>query len=274
MDSLQTLRHHRDVVALETFSVQALDVTGMLKKMMPDIKTHFSNFISRFSSNDKPIPLSKDNRAFIKLLEKHNYVDLEPIAVDVPEGLDVDFLAFAHILNSAVDHAVKVQQLLNTYTTYLAMLITNEFQRFETKNSVQVYQGMAAEREQILKEMGACFKQGSHETKAKYGDMIQRNKDWELIFGESDKLSKTINSVGRDALNSKVKEAAQLMDKVIQMLKDGKMESTAHEVAQELSEGAYQIASELEFFSVVYYRVLGFVTAVNSSAEKVREILE
>ena len=273
MDSLQTLRHYRDVVALETFSVQALDVTTMLKRMMPDIRTHFSNFVARFSATDKPIPLTRDQRMFIQLLEKHNYADLAPLGVTVPEGLSVDYLAFAHILKQASDHAVKVQQLLATYTTYLAMLVTNEFQRFETKNSVQVYQGMATEGEQILKEMGACFKPGSHETKASYGDVIARNKDWELVFGEADSLSKQMNSVDRTALNKKVKEAAELMDKVIQMLKDGKMESSAHEVAQELSEGAYQIAQELEYFSVVYYRVLGFVTAVNATVAKVREVL-
>lgn len=274
MDSLQTLRHHRDVVALETFSVQTLDVTSMLKKVMPDIKSHFSNFVARFSANDKPIPLSRDQRNFIKLVEKHNFVDISPLAVVVPEGFDADFVVLGNVLHQAADHALKVRDLLNTYTTYLAMLITNEFQRFETKNSVQVYQGMQTERDQVLKELGALFKPGSHETKRQYGQVVTRNKDWEIVFGEVDALSKQMNSVDRTALNHKVKEAGQLMDKVISMLKDGKLESSAPEVAQELAEGAFQIASELEFFSVIYYRVMAYVTSVNTSVDKITEILK
>jgi hypothetical protein len=274
MDSLQTLRHHRDVVALETFSVQALDVTSMLKKIMPDIRTNFSNFVARFSANDKPIPLSRDQRNFLKLVEKHNFVDISPLAVIVPEGFDSDFVTLGHVLHTATEHALKIRDLLNTYTTYLAMLITNEFQRFETKNSVQVYQGMATERDQILKELGALFKPGSHDTKSTYGRVVTRNKDWEVVFGEADSLSKTMNSVDRTALNHKVKEAAQLMEKVIQMLKDGKLESSAPEVAQELSEGAYQIATELEFFSAIYFRVMGYVTSVNETVDKITDVLK
>lgn len=274
MDSLQTLRHHRDVVALETFSVQALDVTGMLRSIFPDIKKHFVDFTSRFSSNDKPLPLSRDQRRFVSLLAKHSYTDLVPLSVYVPEGLSADYLTFAQALKRGVEHAVKVQDLLNTYSTYLAMLVTNEFQRFSTENSAAVYKGLQEEREQILRDIGACFKPGSHDTQIKYGDAVARNADWSLIFGEVDTLSKLTNSLNRNVLNQKVKETTHLMEKVIAMLKEGKLESTAHEVAQELSEGAYQIASELEFFSVMYYRTLAFVTAVNSTVDKIEEVLK
>lgn len=273
MDSLGYLKHHRDVVALETFSVATLDVNAMLKNIFPEIKRHFLEFTSRFSSNDQPIPLSRDQRAFMRLLEKHNYVDIAPLGVFVPEGLTVDYVSFAQALKRGVDHAVKVQDLLNKYTTYLALLITNEFQRFETQNSAKVYDGLQAEREEILKEIGACFKPGSHETKAKYDEVVKRNNDWPIVFGEIETLSKTINSVNRGVLNKKVREASELMEKVITMLKAGKMEGSAPEVAQELSDGAYQIASELEFFSVMYYRTLAFVTAVNASTDKVTEVL-
>lgn len=273
MDSLKQLRHHRDVIALEAFSVPTLDVNLLLKQVFPEIKHHFLEFTSRFTANDKPIPMSHGQYAFVGELSKHNYVDIVPLTSYVPEGLIVDYLSYAQALSRAVDHAVKVQDLLNTYTTYLAMLITNEHQRFSTQNSVAIYQGLQEKREEILREMGSCFKQGSHETDVKYGDVVKRNADWPYVFGEIDSLSKQINSVNRKVLNQKVKEATELMEKVIAMIKEGKLENSAPEVATELSNGAYQIASELEFFSVVYYRVVGFVTAVNSTVDKVQNIL-
>lgn len=274
MDSLQTLRHYRDVVALETFSVQALDVTGMLKNIFPDIKKHFLDFANRFTSNDKPVPLARHEAAFIKLLSKHNYVDIGPLTVYVPEGLDTDYLTLAAALKRGVEHAAKVQDLLNKYTTYLALLITNEYQRFSTENSAKVYAGLQEERESALKDIGACFKPGDHSTVKKLADVVGRNKDWELIFGEVDTLSKLTNGISRDTLNKKVKEATGYMDTVIKMLQAGKMESTAHEVAQELSDGAFQIASELEFFSSMYYRVMAFAESVNASVDKLTENLK
>lgn len=274
MDSLATLRHHRDVVALETFSAPMLDVNAMLRNVFPDIKKHFLEFTSRFSSNDTPIPLSRDQRSFVQLLGKHSYVDIAPLSVFVPEGLNVDYLSFAQALKRGAEHAVRISNLLNTYTTYLAMLITNETQRFSTENSAAVYKGLQEDREEILRQIGGCFLAGSHTSTVKYGDAVARNADWPLVFGEVDTLSKLTNGVNRNLLNQKVREASQLMEKVIAMLKDGKMAGSAPEVAQELSDGAYQIASELEFFSVIYYRVLAFVTAVNSSVEKVESILK
>jgi hypothetical protein len=274
MDSLGYLKHHRDVVALETFSVATLDVNAMLKNIFPEIKKHFFEFTSRFSANDAPIPLSRDERAFVRLLEKHNYVDIAPLGVYVPEGLNVDYVSFAQALKRGAEHAAKVQDLLNKYTVYLAMLVTNEFQRFETQNSAAVYKGLQEEREEILREIGGCFKQGSHETKRKYDEVVKRNADWPIVFGEIETLGKLTNSVNRNVLNTKVKEATALMEKVINMLREGKMEGSAPEVAQELSDGAYQIASELEFFSVMYYRVLAFVTAVNATTDKVTEVLK
>lgn len=274
MDSLQTLRHHRDVVALETFSVQALDVTGMLKSIFPDIKKHFLEFTARFSGTDKPVPLSRHQAAFMRLLERHNYVDIGPLTVYCPEGMKGSYLELAAALKSGAEHAAKVMDLLNQYTTYLALLITNEYQRFSTENSVKVYQNLQEERERILKDIGACFNPGRHDSTIKYSDAVSRNKDWELVFGEVDTLSKLSNSVSREKLNAKVKEATQYIEKIMQMLKDGKMESTAHEVAQELSDGAYQIACELEFFSTMYFRVMAFNTSVNESVDKITENLK
>jgi hypothetical protein len=274
MDSLQTLRHHRDVVALETFSVQALDVTGMLKQIFPDIKKHFLDFTQRFSGTDKPVPLSRHQASFMKLLERHNYVDISPLTVYCPEGMKGTYLELAAVLKRGAEHSAKVMDLLNQYTTYLALLITNEYQRFSTENSAKVYQGLQEARTSLLKDIGACFNPGRHDTTMKYGEAVARNKDWELVFGEVDTLSKLSNSVSREKLNAKVKEATQYMEKIVQMLKDGKMESTAYEVAQELSEGAYQIACELEFFSTMYFRVMAFNTSINESVDKITDNLK
>jgi hypothetical protein len=241
---------------------------------MPDIKKHFLDFSQRFSSSDKPVPLSRNQASFVKLLSRHNYVDISPLTVYVPEGLIVDYLSFAQALKRGAEHAVKVQDLLNKYTTYLALLVTNEYQRFSTVDSAKAYENLQAEREEILREIGGCFKEGDHTTMVKYGDAVTRNKDWELVFGEVDTLSKLTNSVSRDKLNAKVKEASNLMESVIKMLRDGKMESTSHEVAKELSDGAYQIASELEFFTVMYYRVMAFAIAVNQSVDKITDNLK
>lgn len=262
-DALLTeLRITRDTVAFEAFQVAGIDIHKLAQDTIPTLVRAFNTVSSVFNPAEPGAPITADERAFLRLIESHKYLDLAHLPAYVPEGMEETYLNYAAILGQAVDHALEAVGMLNHFSTFIAMLITNREQQLMTKSDVRMYQNLVKDREGLLKEMAAAFKNGSHKTDVLYKDVINRNSDWAAVFATTDKLSKKVNGVDRKGLIKKVEETSGFLDKLAKLVADGKMENVSPEVVNELAEGAYQIASELEFFSVVYYRVLAYTTAV------------
>lgn len=273
MSEISDLRYQRNLVALETNTL-SVDIDSILKRTIPGIAESFAGFVSKFSAKDSGVHLTSDQQGFIKNLKQFQYMDLEPITAYVPEGMDQTYLEFANVLDHAVNYVKDTPARLDTFCTYLAALVTNREQRLVSKNNVRTYLELERNRAEIAKDLGHCFKNGSTKAEVRYGDVIKRNADWELVFGSVEKINAAVNSVNRSKLNEKAKFASEMLEKIMQMERRGDLNGTAAEVVSELSEGAYQLASELEFFAVVYYRVTGLTESVNSTVKNVKRIMD
>ena len=60
-----------------------------------------------------------------------------------------------------------------------------------------------------------------------------------------------------------------MLDLIEKKISRQELEGVTPQIVTELSEGAYQMASQLEMYSTVWYKVQNFVTAVNYSTEVV-----
>lgn len=269
---LNSLRLTNEMIAMEAFSVS--DLSGLLKRAFPQMVDDLKSFIGIASPLQEAIQLTPQARAFVNdVVKKHSYVDTAPLAAWVPEGMTCTYLEYLPVLQASVDHAEKiVNETLIPYCTFLARVLTNKEDQLSTQ--AYNYAGLDKIRDGLQAENAKCFKHGSSQAQVSMSDVVKRNNDWETVLHTSNALLDKMNKVDRKALNKKIEESTDLLDKLIRKIKHDDLTAVSPQVVETLSNGAYQVGKELEFFSVTYYRTLSFVEAVNKTVTNSTAILK
>lgn len=266
---MNTLRHDREWIAIESEHSPSINFSDLIHRFLPNARGIFAGLVSKFQPSGEGIALTRDQRAFMKIVEEHKYMDLAPIVAFVPEGLNTTFMHYMNTLSAPVEHASKVQERLTGYSTYIAMLLTNKDERFSTVDSALVYKGLEEQRATFQKDLGACFQTGSHTTDVRYGDVVERNTDWNLVFPAAAQLADKMNGVNRKILTQTLHDTVHLMDRLIEAAKRDDFKGASPTMLSELADGAYQMASECEFFATTYYRVMALTTAIDRTTKNI-----
>jgi hypothetical protein len=264
-----TLKHQRDLVALEAFSVP--DLSGLVRKVFPTIEGSLKGFRNFFTSQPAVGMTSKQSE-FVKTIEKQRYTNIMSLTAYVPEGLKVTYLEYARALFPAADHAAGSVKLLDDYALFLSLLVSDKLAIHDTTSRNKVFVELATKREQLLKDMGACFEKGSTRTDRKIEDVVQRNADWPEVFKHVGDISTVMNKIERKHLNKKIEECTELLERIGQKIERGEFDKVSPEVILDLSDGAYQVASELEFYAAMYYRTQALATAVDRTVAHVKKV--
>ena len=261
-----SLRIQRDRLALEALS--GADIKSLMTTGVPAMLTEIKCFFNQFAPDQPAIKLTGKQQDFVKEIQKHPYLNIAPLTAFVPEGLNVTYANYASHLMMGVMHASRVLSgPLSAYTTFLSQLISNHDQQLSSTSFDKAHKELARERNDINEELGSCFKRGSTKTDVTIGDVIARNSDWPAVFQNSTHILNLMNEVDRKALNKKIAECGDLLDKVMAMSKRGELEGMTPQAMTNLSNGAYQIASELEFFAAMYYKATAYAESLNRTVE-------
>lgn len=269
---INALRIERDRIALEA-SV-SLNLQSLLKDTFPSIVAGFAGFVGGFSPKAPAIQLTSKQSEFIRELTKHPYLDIAPLAAYTPEGLNVSYLHYLQKLTPAVLHAVQILPTLSEYATFLAVLLTNTDQKFASSPVPRKFADMEKNRQLLNHDLGVCFFKGSTRTERTMGDVVDRNNEWTAVFHQSDELVKQVNSVDRGALNKKVAECVELLEKIKTSVEKGNLEGVSSSVVVKLADGAYTVASELEFYVVTYYKVAALAESINRTVAHFKKVFE
>lgn len=262
------LKQQRDVVALEAYG--SSDLVGLVRRIFPSIQ----NAMSAFKDTFTPAPavaITGDQKSFLRdTIAKRNYNTLEPLSAYVPEGLKVSYMEYATALFPAVEHAQMSMQVINDFSVFLSMLVSNKMAVLETASKKRFYTSLAATRADLVKDVAKCFN-NTTKTDVKVEDVVKRNSEWATTFDAVEGLSRGINHVERSVLQKKVEECTDLLQRIARLVEEGHFDKVSPEVIMDLSDGAYQVASELEFYSVMYYRVQAFTQAVSRTMKHVEK---
>jgi len=270
-DMLNSLRIQNERVAIEAFA--GANVQSLLSNTFPALLSDIKGFFGSFTSDTPAIALSPKERDFVKELAKHAYGNLSPLAAFVPEGLDTTYLKYSNILLNAAEHVSHLTiAVLPSYANFLSSLINNQDAKLSTISFNKIYQELTVKREVLNQELGLCFKRGSTKTEVTFGDVVARNNDWEKVFVVNAEMLKHVNSVDRKVLNKKIQECSELLEVIMLKMKRNEFENMSPEVIINLSNGAYQVARELEFFSVTYFKVVAYTNAVNRTIDHFKNV--
>lgn len=271
--NLTAIENQRNTVALEAFSFTT-SLSELIGRTFPKLVSEFSDISSTVPANAEPLALTSEEKSFIKLLEKHKYVDIISLRAFVPSGLTASYLEYLNSFAALVQHVEEVSTRASQFSTYISGLLMNPDQVKDTHNLTTVYRAVEEKRAQLLKEVGQHFAQSSHNTETSYGKVVARNADWPMVFDLLEKQNTILNKIDRKALNKKSQEIATLLDKFIERYrKEGDLGGLSPEVVNNVADGAFQIAHEMELFAIAYYRLMAINMAVRDTMEAVKKSL-
>jgi hypothetical protein len=255
--SARQLGVQRDLVkqaGILTYSQE--DLSGMMTKILPSIKVGLKALVNYFDTTTSTAgtSLTGAQHTFLRDLQGRSYGDILTISMPVPMGLNAPYLDYLDVLEKAANFTCQeVPEILGEYSTYLAGLVSTNHAMLESMNLNVKYVRQEKDRELYTDRMAAMLNGGVIATRP-IKEMIKRNADWEKVISRTDALSMRLNQVDRTALNKKIKDAYDLLELLNKRVVGGEMNQVTPEVVMHLSEGAYQLGKNFEFFSVVYYR--------------------
>ena len=260
------LKLQRQVIGFEAYSVAS--VSDLLKRTFPSMVEGLSGFIGLFDKPEAAIQLTTKQSEMLKELPKHSYIDIADLTAWKPPGLDTNLLHYLEPLETGAHHVTAViADLAPKYTMLISRLINqDDFQR-DTRQIEQEFKGVEKTREDIVSDIGKNFKKGATDVKCTIGDVVQRNGDWKLVFEKLETVNTIINKIDRSQLSKAIKEIVELLETLKQKIERGGMDKVSPEIIRGISEGTYQLAATIEFYSVLHYRLLELSGTTNQTIE-------
>jgi hypothetical protein len=260
----QALQEQRDQIALEFMSLA--EPAKRLTDFIPHAKAMLVKLYGYAEQVVEPIaPLTAKQAEFLTTVASRNYVNLTQMPTRVPEGLQVPYLHYLHVLAEASNNASQVVERLSQYTIFLGSLINEHQAQLGTQFGRAYYTGLKNERDHLNEMLGTCFKPGSTKVDGTYATVVQRNADWKEVFHTLNLVSAQINNVNRRTINKKIEEAGHFLEILEKKIARGELDSITPQMTAELAEGAYEMGREVEQFVNVWYKAQALTQSVNKT---------
>lgn len=269
--TLKSLYFHQRVAALET---QTLSITDFVKRTIPNLITDIRGFFTTLKISEDSPQLTSREKDFIKEVSAQNYMDLVPLVVYVPEGLDVTYVSYLMVLEDAVNCAQKVEDELQEYVAFISRLLNNADELRSTHYVKSKYESITNEIDAINEKVAGCFKKGSIVTDVKYGHVVQNNREWEHVFAKATEVNMILLRVSKKNIQAKIATASELLELLYKKTNRGELDTITPEMVSKIADYTYAIARYLEFFSVVCYRARAVTESINASVDKVMKVLK
>lgn len=261
---------------LEWDSSRIINAIEYARKVIPSAAKGFRELTNRFW-HYKPVasaPFPADVRAFVRHADKLKYLAVSSIEVPCPQGINAKYLDYLDAFLPSCNHVVDGWKVLCDYSTFIAKVVALPEQQKETSGKFLALAILTKERDKLNEIHGKCFKRNALHQQYPYGKLVSRNGEWTEVVAEIEKAGAILDKVNRKDLDAKVKELADNLDRLADLQRNGKLESITPEVVREIAEGTYQMAAEVEFYAVTYYRYLALRQAVVDTFSQIQDIKE
>ena len=259
---------------------------NVLSNMFNSLRTIFPSIVNKVKAKlgevDEELKLleqegiqltTRDKQIFNKL-KKVNYLDITQIAIIVPEGFESKYLNYGVYIEETLNNLNKLKyEVLVPYKLYLTTFIANRDAKISTVDKTLEYDKLSLARKDSNDTNESFFKIGSVQSKQRLGTVVTRNADIILLNNKVEILENKLKVVNVSDVKNTSKECIVLLDTIIKMLGEKKFSNVSPETAKNLAKGAFEVAKEVEYFAVSYYRVKTYIAAVQATIDRGVEYL-
>lgn len=208
--------------------------------------------------------IADDQSRLVKLVSDADYLDMAALKVNVPEGLQVDYLTFANIIRDSVDYTLNVKaQVIDPYKKYLASVISSAQTKYAPpKDLLAMIDQHEARRASLVKQLSACFN-NTHAKTISYEQAINRNADWDAVLNLATRMGRDFQ-VERDALAKDVGDLQTLLNDLHDRFNiDPDFKRLNPKLAQTIFHYTTVAANSVAFYTVTFYHLQSLTQNLN-----------
>lgn len=212
---------------------------------------------------------------------KIQYTDMAKVTLYVPSGLAVTYREWLSVLDKCAEVTLTIEsRVLDPMLTWVGLL-TSDDSRFLNR---RVRDGLGdidfADLDVLKKDIAKCFNK-RYKDERPYGEVLTRNKDWDLVVEESNLLTERTARIRPGVVHEKTKQLSHYLDTLAKHLSDpdtvdkfndeyGKLFN--RDIISTLADMTYKVAQEVEFFSVYVYYLETTSQSIEDSMAKIKKI--
>lgn len=270
---LHALKVQADLISVESSTPETIysAVTNFFPRLVDGVKNFASGI---FTDSAAPAFQLTDIKSVERKILASNYVQMSPIAIPVPSGLAITIPEYIKIVEEGVDIIERISDdVLVPFTTWLSVLLTNPDVLRSLKASVNIPGLQWHNIDGLQKSFAKAFDKTAIAEKP-YGSMYRRNADYVEAVRDSNTISERVARIDRKNLIKQMETAVSYLERIIENTKtDPERYKVSGPVLDTLSKLTYQVAREIELYSIVAFSVQALGTAIEDGNDKLKRIL-
>lgn len=278
-----------DTFALRGVSLEANFASNAVKAInsfFPRLFTTVNNGFSRLEDTEKvTIEGAKDTRNFMKFtkleakieagLKNIPYSDLTKLRVLVPEGFEGKYVDYATDLQQVFSYNENVLvPAIEEYYILIANIITNKNAKLSLKDNSSFVKRLISARTELNDLLVKDFVKDNHRTERTYEQVFSKNEDVTAMFKLRYQLMTSLEGTKLEQITDYVNKIRDSFTILINLAKEDQIEFLSAPQLKNITEGAYEIARQVEFFAVNYYRVKVLVNTYLHAEARIAQRLE
>lgn len=213
----------------------------------------------------------------------HNYVSLSKVTVFVPTGMKCSYLEWLTVLETLSKQALTIEErVLKPFSDWLGAVLSDD-ERFFSRRPLEGLKTIEfTDIKKIQKDVEKCIKPRGKD-QMPYADAVGRNKEWEEINGRLSVLNEETARVSPENIRKQTDQISEFLDKILanlqneeflQKLEEYGPKMFSRNLVSALSDYSYDVAKEIEFYSIYVYHLEVTTQAVQDTYDKLRDILK
>lgn len=257
-------------LAMRNISLEASVVANAaqtLKSFFPSVLARFKEVAVIINVSDcgiKPIEVkySKDQKKVIQALQDTPYTDLIRFPIQVPERLNVKFVDAIPVYSDMIDHMHETMtKTVKDFRVYIGSVLTNKDSKISLKDNKGLYKKIEETRTELEQRIAKMYSDRNDRAIRHFDEMFSRNSEVEKLYAAAEQFKKRVDAFDLNSLKDQTSMCVVILEDIINQIDSGKIETLSPEACVNLSAGVFEIAKEVEFFSLNYFRLLTFITA-------------
>jgi hypothetical protein len=186
--------------------------------------------------------------------------------LELMTALEKSHKAVEDIVDRAIQPAINYFGLLLSTPDHMSRASINPFEKKIVLNKSGI---------KVAKyEIGECFRGDSHKTKAEFGEVFARVKDWEDATTGLEELTVQLAEVAPNLVAGKVNDLVNVLDRLILRMEQSPEVYQANGITgKAMADIVMGIGEEVEYYAAHVHTVQMTANVMTQNSERIKEFL-
>lgn len=253
-------------------TAQTTKVSSYLSGLLPTVKSVVED-TSKELELEPIVQLSKDQTKFLEVANKYSFQEMREIKAFTPEGSTCTYLEFLNEINVNLPRITSLRKnVIEQYMLLLAKLVSRDSSIKSITTNKVFLTNLNKDREAAYVSFSKLYVNNSTESVTNVGKVVSRNADWEEVLKQLQSTTDTFNAINIKDIQKDISICNTYLDEIIKGLADDDAINISPETIKQLADYTYEVAKEVEFFSIVHFRLLTLKGCVENTMEQIIKV--